>query len=255
MKPTFLKYDKPLLTAMIQCTTPETFITKIKASIEDGADALGIQLCQLERKYRTNEIITKIFDACGGRPIYVTSYRNSDNEGFTDDECAALLLQAVDCGATLCDVVGDYFGRSPYYELAEDETAIQKQKELIDEIHRRGGEVLMSSHTMKSTTLEENMMIAKAHIDRGADIIKIVNRAESPDEIPKYIDIIQKITQMTDKKLLFLVSGEGQIIRYIGPSFGVCMYLCVQHHSERDTIEQPVLRKIKAIRDNLNWQL
>ena len=126
-----------------------------------------------------------------------------------------------------------------------------KQKELIDKIHSLGGEVLMSSHTFKSTTLEENLMIAKAHIERGADVIKIVNNALSEDEIPKYIDIIQKITAMTDKKLLFLVSGKGQIIRYIGPSFGVCMYLCVQEHGELDTPEQPVLKKLKAVRDNI----
>ena len=254
-KATFLEYDKPLLTAMIQCRTPEECIVKIKASIEDGADALGIQLCKLKREYRTKEILTKIFDACEGKPIYVTSYRHSESEGYTDEECAELLLLALDSGATLLDVFGDMFERSPYYELAESEEAIKKQKALIDEIHRRGGEVLMSSHTFKSITVEENLMIAKAHIERGADIIKIVNKAETKEEVPVYIEAIQKITAMTDKKLLLLVSGEGQIIRYIGPSFGVCMYLCVQHHSEMDTPEQPVLRKLKAIRDNLRFDI
>jgi len=252
---TFLKYDKPLLTAMIQCSTPEECIVKIKASIEDGADALGVQLCKLKRDRRTDEDLKKIFAACEGRPIYVTSYRSGASEGLTDDECAELLLRALDCGATLCDVVGDFFGVSPHYQLAEDEEAVKKQKALIDEIHRRGGEVLMSSHTMKSTTVEENIMIAKAQIERGADVIKIVNKAETKDEVPTYIEAIQKIVAMTDKKLLFLVSGEGQIIRYIGPSFGVCMYLCVQYHSEMDTKEQPVLRKIKAVRDGMNWSL
>lgn len=49
MKTTFLNYDKPLLTAMIQCPTAEECIEKIKASLADGADALGIQLCRLKR--------------------------------------------------------------------------------------------------------------------------------------------------------------------------------------------------------------
>lgn len=138
---------------------------------------------------------------------------------------------------------GDMFERSPQYELAESETAVKKQMALIEEIHRRGGEVLMSSHTYKSTTLEENLMIAKAHIDRGADIIKIVNMAENTAEIPKYIEVIQKIVRMSDKKLLFLVSGEGQIIRYVGPNFGVCMYLCVQEHGPLDTPTQPLIKK------------
>ena len=45
-----------------------------------------------------------------------------------------------------------------------------------------------------------------------------------------------------------IVSGEGRIIRYIGPNFGVCMYLCVESHGEIDTKEQPTLKKIKAVR-------
>ena len=253
MKPTFLNYEKPLLTAMIQCATPEECIVKIKASITDGADALGIQLCRLKREYRNKETLIRIFNACEGKPIYVTSYRSAESEGYTDEECAEYLLMALDSGATLCDVIGDMFGRSPYYELAEDEKAIKKQKELIDEIHRRGGEVLMSSHTLKNISVDETVMIAKAHEERGADVIKIVNRAESTGEIPMYIEAIQKITKSTDKKLLLLVSGEGQIIRYIGPSFGVCMYLCVHHYNDADTPEQPLLKNIKLVRDNLRW--
>ncbi len=255
MKATFLNYEKPLLCAMIQATTPEKAIKKIKDSLADGAEALGVQLCKLKREYRTKEILKEIFDACEGKPIYVTSYRHHESEGYTDEDCASLLLLAIDAGATLCDVMGDMFARDTYYELTRNEEAIQKQKALIDEIHKRGGEVLMSSHTMKNISCGECEMIAKAHIERGADIIKIVNRAESKSEIPQYIEAIQKITASTDKKLLLLVSGEGQIIRYIGPNFGVCMYLCVAYHGELDTPEQPVLKNLKQLRDNIRFDI
>ena len=253
MKPTFLKYEKPLLTAMIQYRTPEECILKIKASLADGADAIGIQLDKLKKEYRTPECFKKIFEACEGKPIYVTCYRNGNNEPDTDDVLAEMLLMALDCGATLCDVMGDMFDPSPQYELTTDADAIKKQVELIEKIHERGGEVLISSHTYKSISTDECLMIAKEQIKRGADIIKIVNHANTADEVPKYIDAIQKIIAMTDRKLLFLVSGRGEIIRYIGPNFGVCMYLCVQHHGEMDTTEQPVLSKIKAIRDNIRF--
>ena len=248
---TFLKYDKPLLCAMIQCETPDECIEKIKLSIDEGADALGIQLCKLRREYRTPAELKRIFEACGDKPTYVTSYRYGFSADFTDDECVELLLMALDCGATLCDVMGDLFGRSPELELTEDEEAIAKQKALIDEIHRRGGEVLMSSHTFKSTTLEENLKIASGQAARGADIIKIVNDAKTADEIPKYIECIQKILAKTDKKLLFLVGGKGEIIRYIGPNLGVCMYLCVAYQGPHDTREQPLISRAKAVRDNI----
>ena len=150
--------------------------------------------------------------------------------------------------------MGDFFDCSPQYELTENREAIEKQKALIDEIHRRGGEVLMSSHTRKVISLEENIMIAKEHIRRGADIIKIVNTAETDDEVLTYISAIQKITAMTDKKLLLLSGGKGQITRYIGPNFGVCMYLCVQSHGPLDTPEQPLISKLKPIRDNMKFE-
>ena len=109
----------------------------------------------------------------------------------------------------------------------------------------------MSSHTMKSTTVEENLYIAKKQAERGADVIKIVNRAETEAEIPTYLEAIQRIVAETGKRVLLLVSGKGQLVRYIGPSFGACMYLCVQHHGPLDTLEQPLLRKLKAMRDNI----
>lgn len=77
----------------------------------------------------------------------------------------------------------------------------------------------------------------------GATLLDVMGDAY--DVSPQY-----QLAQ-SDKKLLFFVSDKGQIIRYIGPSFGVCMYLCVQDHGKLDTPEQPVLKKLKAVRDNI----
>ncbi|HHV95158.1 MAG TPA: type I 3-dehydroquinate dehydratase [Clostridiaceae bacterium] len=253
MKPTFLKYEKPLLTAMIQCPTKEEAIAKIKRSLALGADAIGVQLCKLKKEYRNLKDLKEIFDACDGKPIYITSYRYGESACLTDEQCAELLLLGLDAGATLCDVMGDLFDPKAPLELSQNPVAVKKQMELIDEIHRRGGEVLMSSHTHKNITIEEALMIAREHEIRGADIIKIVTVADHRHDIPKYIECIQKIIASTSKKLLFLTSGKGTLIRYIGPYFGVCMYLCVVSHGVLDTKEQPLLSKIKPIRDNFDW--
>ncbi len=255
----FFNYEKPLLCAMVQCRTAEDCKKKIKDSIDEGAEALGIQLCKLKHEYRTREQLCDIFAACAGLPIYITSYRKVESAGYTDEECADYLLFALDCALSvgsmvLCDIMGDLYGRSPYYELAVEESAVEKQKALIDEIHRRGGYVLMSSHTMKDISADESVMIAKAHIERGADITKIVNKSLSPLSTATHLEAIQRIVASTDKKLLLLVSGESQITRYIGPSFGVCMYLCVAYHNELDTKEQPLISRLKPIRENILFQ-
>ena len=78
---TFLKYDKPPLTAMIQCETADECIKKL---LTDGVDAFGIQLCVLKREYRDEETLKRIFSACGDKPIYATSYRCKESEGMSD---------------------------------------------------------------------------------------------------------------------------------------------------------------------------
>lgn len=254
MKASFLNHDKPLLCAMIQCETVEECICKIRASLAEGAEALGIQLCKIKKELRTKENLTKIFEACEGRPIYVTSYRISSNEGYTDEECAEVLLLALRCGATILDIMGDMFDRGAKYELTEDPEAVKKQKALIEKIHALGGEVLMSSHTGNNLTVEETLRIAACHEERGADVIKIVNKTESIDDLPKSFETINALNKTATKKFLYLEGGPTQkIVRNIGPQLGVCMYLCCQHHGPVDTLAQPKLSRLKKVIEGLEY--
>lgn len=243
----FLDGAKPLV-AMIQCRTADECIQKITRSLADGAEALGIQLCQLKRTERTDDKLKAIFDSCNEKPIYITSYRYNESTGMTDDECAELLLKGLDFGATLCDVPGDLFDRNPF-QITTDPTAVAKQKKLIDIIHEKGGEVLISTHDFRALSAKEIFDIAKIQVCHGADIIKIVVKADSEKSLPEYIGVIQKITEEFDKPLLFLDVGAcSNILRKIGPEMGTCMYLCVERHSALDTPTQPVLRDLKQIR-------
>lgn len=252
MKATFLQMEKPLLCAMIQYETPQECILKIKASLADGAEALGVQLCKLKREYRSRECLTEIFASCEGKPIYITSYRGGESEGMSDEECAELLLLGLECGATLCDVMGDLYDKGAALQLTEQEEAVNRQKELIEEIHRRGGEVLMSCHTGANLGAQETLRIAKAQEERGADVIKIVNVTKSIDDLPESIASINLLQKEVKKPYLFLVGGPCQkLIRYMGPNLGVCMYLCVQHHGPMDTVAQPVLRHLKEVREHM----
>ena len=127
MKPTFLNYEKPLITAMIQYPTPEECIAKIEASLKDGADALGIQLCKLKKEYYNKDSLSKILAACKGKPTYVTCYPYAEAENLTDEQRAEVLLLALDCGATLIDVYGFMFGGERDFEIDGEEKTIEKQ--------------------------------------------------------------------------------------------------------------------------------
>lgn len=250
MKQSFFDNDKALLTVMVQANNPDRIKELIDKSISDGAEAYGMQFEQMRREYRTKEVYRDLFSYAKDKPVYVTNYRHTSNEGKTDDMLAEELLELADCGADLCDVMGDYFDRQPD-EVAVSKTAIEKQKELIEKLHDKGAKVLMSSHVLKYIPAERVLEIALEHQSRGADICKIVTGADTMEQQIENLRIINMLKENLKIPFLFLCGGECGILRRIGGELGCCMYLCVQEHDELSTLTQPLLSAVKAIRDNM----
>ena len=250
MERTFFGHDKSVLTTMIQAKTPERIKELIDKSVPEGAEAFGMQFEQLMPEYRTKEVYKDLFAYTKDKPVYVTNYRQTTNEGKTDEQLAEELLELADCGADLCDVMGDYFDRQPD-EVAVDKTAIEKQKELIRKIHDKGSKVLMSSHVFKYTPAERVLEIALEHQSRGADICKIVTGADTMEQQLENLKIINMLKENLKIPFLFLCCGECGILRRIGGEIGCCMYLCVHEHDALATAAQPLLSAVKAIRDNM----
>ena len=250
MKPTFLSYEKPLLTVMVQANNPDRVEELIDASRPEGAEAFGMQLCRMKAEYRTRETYERLFRYASPLPVYVTNYRVAENTGKSDDELAEELLELAECGATLCDVMGDYFDPC-VGELTMNDEAIEKQKRLIEALHARGAEVLMSSHIKKFTPAERVLEVAREHERRGADICKIVTGASTMAEQIENLRIIDLLKQNLSIPFLFLAGGESRILRRVGGEIGSCMYLCVHEYDQLATKVQPLTRDVKAIRDHL----
>ena len=249
-KKSFLSYEKPLLTCMVQANDPDRIKALIDASIPEGAEAIGMQFCQLKAEYRNEKTYRELF-AYTDLPIYATNYRNYiSNIGKSDDVLGAELVELAECGATLCDVMGDYFDACEG-ELTMNKAAITKQIHLIDGLHRRGAEVLMSSHVLKFTPAERVLEIALEHERRGADICKIVTDAENTAQQIENLRIINLLKENLKIPFLFLAGGECRILRRIGGSLGCCMYLCVHEYDELATKSQPLLRDMKILRELL----
>ena len=250
-KPTFLHQNKPLITCMVQAKTVDDTLKLVRDAAYDGCDAYGFQYENFTDDLRTDANLRTIFSQMDGKPIYVTNYRR----GKTDDELAAGLFQMLSCGATLLDVMGDYYCPTPG-ELTVDADAVRRQMALIDEIHARGGEVLMSSHVLKFTPAEEVLRIAKAHEARGADISKIVTAAETEDEELENLRITALLRRELRIPFLFLSGGSHcKLHRQIGPALGSCMWLTVHHYDSCATRSQPILHAVRAIADHLSYDL
>jgi len=248
---TFLS-GKPLLTVMLQCETPETAIGRIRNANCLGADAYGLQVESFRKEYHNPETYKRIFDEMKGRPSYVTNYRSYSNELLSDEELAKGLITLAESGATLCDVMGDYFCRHPE-ELTEDKDAIKKQMELIDELHSCGAEVLMSSHICKFTPAERVLEVAFEQKRRGADIIKIVTGAETMEEQIENLRITDLLKRELGAPFLFLSGGECSLHRRLGIHLGCCMSLCVYEHDHLSTPMQPLLSEMKTICNGINF--
>lgn len=250
-KQTFFNNDKATLTVMVQADNPDRIKELMDKSVPEGAEAFGIQFEQMESRYRNKENYKELFNHANDRPTYVTNYRYSKNEGKSDEQLAEELLELADNGADLCDVMGDCFDKQPD-EVAVDETAINKQIELINRIHEKGARVLMSSHVMKYTPAERVLEIALEHQRRGADICKIVVGADNMEQQLENLKIINLLKEKLDIPFLFLSAGECSILRRIGGEIGCCMYLCVYEYDSFATPQQPLLKNIKLIRDNMD---
>ena len=250
-KKSFFNNDSAVLTCMVQGDNPDRIKELMRKSIPQGAEAFGIQFEQMSSEYRNAEVYRKLFACAEDKPTYVTNYRYAKNTGKSDEQLAEELLELADCGADLCDMMGDYFDRQ-LGEMTYNETAVAKQKDLIDKLHKRGAKVLMSTHIHKFTPADEVLKIALAHQSRGADISKIVVGAENTEQQLENLKMINMLKEKLDVPFLFLSGGECKILRRIGGEFGCCMYLCVYEYDKFATPLQPLLKKVKAIRDNMD---
>ena len=249
MKRSFLGHDTPIITAMVQATNPDRVKELVDKSLADGAQAFGMQFEKMKSEYRNEAVYRDLFGYTD-KPIYVTNYRDTVNDGKSDDVLAEEMMGLADCGATLCDVVGDLYDRQPD-ELAVDEKAVAKQMKLIDTLHKKGAEVLISSHICRYTPAERVLEVALQHKKRGADISKIVTNADTMEQQIENLRIIDLLKRELGIPFLFLAGGHCRILRRIGGEIGCCMYLCVHEHDELATAEQPLITSVKAIRENL----
>ncbi len=238
-----------MLTVMVQAGDPDRIKELMDLSTPLGAEAFGVELERLKPEYKKQEIYKDLISYTD-LPVYVTNYRTYENEGRTDEELAAELLQVADHGKVLCDVMGDYFDPQPG-ELTVDPTAVEKQKQLIEQLHKKGAEVLMSSHVFTYTPAERVLEIALAQQERGADIAKIVTGADTMEQQLENLKIIRLLKENLEIPFLFLCVGECGVLRRIGGELGCCMYLCVYEHDEYAAPAQPLLVDVKAIREHM----
>ena len=134
MAKSFLNHPRPLLTVMLQSRTPEVAISRIRNANSLGADAYGFQAENLLPEYQNSATYKRVFAEMKNKPCYVTNYKLDTNKDKSYDELAAGLIELAQSGATLIDVMGDFYCKHPE-ELTDDKDAINKLHSLGLEIN------------------------------------------------------------------------------------------------------------------------
>ena len=232
---TFLGQSRPMITVMLKSKNTGALIEEFKRTSAQGAEAYGLQLEGLQKQYLNRQDLTDIFQAMEDKPCYVTNYArgNINGQNQSDEMLAEELLLALDCGAVLCDMRADMFDRC-VGEFTLQDTAVEKQKELIREIHRKGKEALMSSHIFQFTPKEQVYAIAHAMQERGADIAKVVAIADDEKELTEAFETLLLLKKEIVIPTLFLCNGFCSYKhRMLGPLLGSCMYLTVENRQKK----------------------
>jgi hypothetical protein len=254
MRPSFLDLQSPYLAAIIEAATPDAAIASILRCEHDGAEAFAVNLARWERAKLTLEELTRVFH-CSGRPMMPLCYRSGTLAAgeLDDDARAQLLLLTVDAGAAACDIMGDMYDPAPR-ERTCDPRAIEKQRRLIDRVHAQGAEVLMSSHAPgEFLTGEEILEHLSDFVSRGADIAKIVVRADSEDELIEAFRTTVLLKRELQAPFVHLCVGRyGRLQRYVAPSLGAALTFGMEASVQGP---QPLVRSARAVLDQLNWHL
>ena len=245
-----------MITAIMTGATPSELIAQIRQADYDGADGIAIDLAQLRPEFRNVDSLRSVIAAAGIMPVMFYFYRNDPMKQYqTDEERQQLLLAAVDAGAHIVDVMGDLYCPSPR-ECTHDETAIARQMELIETIHAKGSQVVMSSHMSEFLTTDEVLAQLREFARRGADVVKLVQTVNSDEQLATAIRTTMVLRRELDRPFIHLCNGtHSRLHRFLGPELGVSICFAVSRFDLRWPMTQPTVTAMKTVFDSMRFHL
>ena len=261
----------PAVAGVIREKTIRAAIAEIKNCTYDGADMIDLHLSCLEQC--DIESLRQVINATN-LPILALNYNRTyewADRGLTEQERMASFLCAVEAGAAGVDMQGYSFqseakdgfvGEDKYpftkgnpKEIVTDPIVIKKQRQFIEKVHSMGAEVLLSCHP--GIPMNAEAVVALAHFldERGPDIIKIVTRADTEEDLAESIRAMLLLKKEIKTPVSYHTNGKaGTLSRIINPLLGGQIAFCVDRYNEGSTMEQIDLRTTKRIVENV-WRI
>ena len=254
MRRSFLKQTSPVITAIMSGETPQELIAESRNAEFDGAQGIAISLADMKQEFRNGQSLKSVIEAVN-LPFMFFFYRDDRWPASADEERQELLLAAADVGASMIDVMGDLYDISPL-EITRSSVAIDKQKRLIERIHAKGADVVISSHMSCPRTTEqvvEHMIALEA---RGPEVVKIVTTVDTADELAEAFRTTMALQRELKTPFIHLCNGRfSRPHRFMGPALGVSIAFAIHRYEPRYGKTQPTIRAMRAVLDNLHWNI
>jgi hypothetical protein len=252
----------------------------MKLAEYDGADAFDLELQGLDSEYRNPRALRQVFEVTA-KPIFTVyrrySLRGTDLVENESDEDARMRAQLdlLDVGSSGFDMELDTFdprpgpsnttpeGKrysyergSPPREVSTDPSAVERQVRLIEEAHRRGGEVLASAHTLTRLTPEEALRLGRLAEERGADALKIVQFCACYDDVVESLASTVLLKRELKIPFVFMAMGEyGKLTRIIAPLMGSMLVFARQDYRPGSFLDQPPVRAMRAFLTSADFRI
>ena len=268
MRTALSKIPAPALAGVVREATAATATAEIRNCLYSGADMIDLHVSCLER----DDVATLrgIIESTS-LPVLALHYNiGSTGQGLDlpEEDRVAAMLRAVEAGAAGIDLQGYTFhrpskdgfcGENRYSftkdgpkEVVTDEAVIAKQMELIDRVHAAGAEVLLSCHPGVVLNAEQVVELALFMEQRKPDIIKIVSVAKTEEDMAESIRAMIALKKEVRTPVAYHANGAaGMLSRVVNPVLGGQIAFCVDRYKEGSTLEQPDLRTVRSIVDNM----
>ncbi len=258
----------PALAGVVREKSAKAAIAEIKNCLFDGADMVDLHLSCLEN---TDLDTLKAIVNSSKLPILALNYNkgyNWEESGYSEEEREDLFLRAVDAGVAGIDMQGytfdaksktGFYGEDKYSftkdsprEVVTDETIIAKQCEMIEKVHQKGAEVLLSCHPFVRMNCDQVVDLALFLEQRKPDILKIVTLSESEEDLWECVKTMTVLKKEVKTPISYHVCGKtGVLSRILNPILGGQIAFCVDRYSESSTMEQLDLKTAKTVIDNM----
>lgn len=258
----------PVLAGVVREKDARSAIAEITNCAYDGAGMIDLHLSALENT--DTDTLREIIEA-SRLPVLALNYNQKYNfefAGFDEEERVASMVRAIEAGAAGLDMQGytfdikskdGFYGEDKYSftkgnpkEIVTDEKIISKQCELIEKVHSMGAEVLLSCHPAIAMTTEQIVDLAMFMEKRNPDIIKIVSIANNEDDLVESFKAMVALKKEIKTPVSYHAGGKaGNLSRIVNPILGGHMIFCIDTFNAGSNVQQPCMRAIKPVIDNI----